>query len=298
MTATFDAAANSQAAEHQRQEIVEHVAAGGSPFDYVDRPAWFSFSTLDLFRRCPRQYALQQLCGLESRRPRPAADFGSAAHAAFETFTRERRERPARGETPPSREDLERFFEEARVRSSLAAEVDADSWRERAKPMLDDFFAAEVEGCCRTIGEETRFRLRVELDRETRVAVSGVIDRLDKLPSGAVELIDYKTGRPWSANDAESNFQLSIYALGCRDALGLGPPERVTLNFVEHGVRFSAQRTDCAMDGVREELAIRAREIRNSDFTPTPGEPACSWCDFGPICDAAILGRMPAPPNG
>jgi hypothetical protein len=82
----------------------------------------------------------------------------------------------------------------------------------------------------------------------------------------------------------DGSLQLSIYALGCRDALGLGRPERVTLNFVEHGLRFSAERSDDALDGIRGDLAVRAREIRGSDFAPSPCPRSCGWCDFAGIC--------------
>jgi putative RecB family exonuclease len=268
------------------QEMAEHVAAGGSPLDYVGPPDWFSYSSFDMFERCPRQYALRYLCRLDAVQARPAADFGSVAHAAFEMFTRERRERPARGEMSPDREDLERFFEVAWAASPLAGETDAEAWRARALPMLDRFFAAESTGAVETIGEELRFRLRLELDADTRVTVGGFVDRIDRLPSGAVELVDYKTGNAWSPEDVESSLQLSIYALGCRDTLGLGRPERVTLDFVEHGMRHSAELTDNALDNVREGLAMRAREIRGSDFTPTRSPRACGWCDFSAICAA------------
>ena len=67
-------------------------------------------------------------------------------------------------------------------------------------------------------------------------------------------------------------------------ASGLGRPERVTLDFVEHGLRYSAERTDSALDNVREGIARRAREIRGSDFSPTPSQRACGWCDFSAIC--------------
>ena len=258
--------------------------------DYVEPPDWFSFSSLDTFERCPRQYALRYLCRLPAEPSRPAADFGSAAHAAFEAFTRERRDRLARGDAPPDRSDLERFFEAAWAASPLAVDADADAWRARAEPMLDLFWEAESSGNRETIGEELRFRLRLELDPETRVAFGGFIDRVDRLPSGAVELIDYKTGCAWAPEDVESSLQLSIYALGCRDALELGRPERVTLSFVEHGVRYSAERTDEALDNVRAGLALRAREIRGSDFAPTPCPRSCGWCDFSAICSVAVRG--------
>jgi RecB family exonuclease len=199
-------------------------------------------------------------------------------------FTRDRRERAVRGDAAPDRLDLDRFFNLAWAASPLSRDADAQTWRARAEPMLDRFWAEESAGPAQTVGEELRFRLRLKLDADTSVVVGGFIDRIDRLPSGAVELIDYKTGGTWAPEDVESSLQLSIYALGCRDGLKLGRPERVTLDFVEHGLRFSAERTDEALEDVRGALALRAREIRGSDFAPTPCARSCGWCDFAAIC--------------
>jgi len=286
MTNVLWAAARDEArsAEPDPQAIAAHVVAGGSPFDLVEAPDWFSYTTFDTFDRCPRQYAFRYLCRLPADQPRPAADFGSAAHAAFEAFTRERRQRLARGEQPPSRADLERCFESAWARSSLPVEADAETWRQRAEPMLDRFWAAESADQPQTVGEELRFRLRLPLDVDTMVVVGGFIDRVDRLPSGVVELIDYKTGQGCPSDEAESSLQLSIYALACRDALHLGRPERITLYFVEQGQRLSAKRSDAALDSTRTGLADRARQIRGSDFVPTPSSRSCGWCDFTAMC--------------
>jgi RecB family exonuclease len=275
----------------QRAEsIAAHVIAGGSPFDLVARPDWFSYSTFDSYERCPRQYALRYLCRLQAERPRPAADFGSVAHAAFEKFTRERRERPAREERPPDRSDLGLFFEAAWAGSSLAGATDSFAWRERAEPMLDSFWERESVGSVETIGEELRFRLTLALDLDPNsdsVVIAGYIDRVDRLPTGEVELIDYKTGRAGSPQEASTSLQLSIYALGCRDALGLGRPARVSLDFVEHGLRFGVELADADLDRVRDRLVAEALEIRESGFSPTPSDRACGWCDYAAICPSA-----------
>src|SRR5205085_4160317 len=49
----------------------------------------------------------------------------------------------------------------------------------------------------------------------------GRVDRVDRLPSGSYELIDYKTGRPKSAAALAEDVQLSLYAVGAREAWSL-----------------------------------------------------------------------------
>jgi putative RecB family exonuclease len=281
-TTEASSAEPSRPPEPDPQAIAAHVAAGGSPFDLVERPNWFSYSSFDTFERCPRQYAFRCLCRLPAKQARPAASFGTAAHGAFEAFTRERRDRLARGEQPPTRADLDLYFEAAWAKTPLSA--DADAWRQHAKPMLDRFWAAELAAEPETVSEEVRFRLELPFDPNASAIVTGFIDRIDRLPSGAVELIDYKSGSATSPEQAERSLQLSIYALACRDAMDLGRPERVTLYCVEQSRRFSAERTEAALDALRDDLAARARAIRGGDFAPTPSPRSCGWCDFTGLC--------------
>ena len=49
----------------------------------------------------------------------------------------------------------------------------------------------------------------------------GRVDRVDLLPGGEYELIDYKTGRPKSASQLADDVQLSLYAVGAREAWSL-----------------------------------------------------------------------------
>ncbi len=46
----------------------------------------------------------------------------------------------------------------------------------------------------------------------------GRVDRVDRLPDGEYELIDYKTGRPKSAAQLAEDVQLSLYAVGARES--------------------------------------------------------------------------------
>jgi DNA helicase-2/ATP-dependent DNA helicase PcrA len=44
------------------------------------------------------------------------------------------------------------------------------------------------------------------------------VDRVDKLPDGGYELIDYKTGRPKTPTQLKDDVQLALYAVGAREA--------------------------------------------------------------------------------
>jgi hypothetical protein len=73
-------------------------------------PGAFSYTQFDRYGRCPLRYALQHVYGVPTEVIVAAFTFGSTAHAAFEAFTKERRERAARGDPPPTREDLGQLF--------------------------------------------------------------------------------------------------------------------------------------------------------------------------------------------
>ena len=253
-------------------------------------PARHSYSSLATFAACPYRYALRYVLRIPGP-PVPAFAFGSAVHGALEAFTRARR---ARAGATPTRDELGTWFAEAWGRR--AAEVpDAEMrarFTERAPAILDGFWAAEAAAGAdgpEVLREERGFRLTLDAaDDGAPVVVSGVIDRIDRHRSGAVEVIDYKTGKVESQASPEDNLQLTIYALAARDALALGRPERLTLWFVEAGTRIHATRTDAELDAAREEIAARVARIRAGDFRATPSADACRWCDYRTVCPVAI----------
>ena len=121
-------------------------------------------------------------------------------------------------------------------------------------------------------------------DGTPAVRVYGSIDRIDRLPSGRVEVIDYKTGKISSQKGVDESLQLSIYALACRDALDLGTPERVTLYFTESATRMSTNRTDDQLDAARADILARTARIRSGDFAATPSANVCRWCAYARLC--------------
>jgi len=259
--------------------------AGASLLAVAPVPAGFSYSSLSTYQACGLQYALKYLYRIpEPDRPAGPLTFGSTAHAAFEAFTRERRERIARGEPAPTREDLERHFAANWVPTAFGDKTTEETFGRRVGRLLDNFWDGELASVGEAIAEELDFELVIDAgDGTPAVRVYGGIDRIDRLPGGGIEIIDYKTGKISSQKGVDENLQLTIYALACRDALGLGTPERVTLYFTESATRLSTVRTDEQLDRARAEILARVRPIRAGEFTANPGK-ACDWCDYRALC--------------
>jgi CRISPR/Cas system-associated exonuclease Cas4 (RecB family) len=126
---------------------------------------------------------------------------------------------------------------------------------------------------------EERFEIDVD-----GVRVSGQIDRMDRLPDGGYEIIDYKTSRrlPDLAT-VEESLQLSMYHLAAREKWGIDP-ERLTLYFVVHGQPMSTPgRTDAQIDAVRRHVVTIAERIDAGRFEPKQSK-LCDYCDYQPIC--------------
>jgi RecB family exonuclease len=214
-----------------------------------------------------------------------AFTFGSTAHAAFEAFTKERRERAARGEPPPTRADLGQLFAAEWKPTGFPDATSEQTYRRRTASLLDNFWEGELATAGTALHEELRFELPLDPgDGRPVVRIGGSIDRIDRLPSGGIEVLDYKTGTPGTQKSVNESLQLSIYALACREVLGLGTPERVTLYYTEAATRMSTARTDDQLDAARDELLARAAVIRSGDFRATPSSRACGWCDYRAIC--------------
>ena len=262
--------------------------AGANLLEVAPLPATFSYSQVSTYERCPLQYALQRVYRIPSSRRVGALTFGNTAHAAFEAFTRQRRERMARGEAPPTREDLETLFEAQWKSGEFEEQTTEQNYHGRVAALLDKFWQGELESLGTAEQEELPFELTIEVPGGAPATFTGSIDRIDRLPSGGIEVIDYKTGRVSSQKSVQESLQLSIYALACRDALELGTPELVTLYFTEAATRMSTTRTDDQLDAARDELAAWVTRIRSGDFAATPGNNVCWTCDYGPLCPERV----------
>jgi DNA helicase-2/ATP-dependent DNA helicase PcrA len=115
----------------------------------------------------------------------------------------------------------------------------------------------------------------------------GRVDRVDRLPGGEYELIDYKTGRPKSPEQLADDVQLSLYAVGAREAWRLEASRQAYYYLLDdQKVAVPTDEGDRA-EWVREVATEVAEGIMSQGFEPTPSFAACSICDYRLVCPAA-----------
>lgn len=162
----------------------------------------------------------------------------------------------------------------------------------------EGYSSPEEEARYRALGRDLllRYHGRLEQDPPRPIAVEqhleakwdgipihGYIDRIDRTVSGGLEVVDYKTSRELSHDDARESDQLSLYQVLVESNYP-APVERLTLY---HLRSLTALRTPArdrtSLDPLHVRLGTVADGIREQAFDPTPGR-HCSRCDFRAIC--------------
>jgi DNA helicase-2/ATP-dependent DNA helicase PcrA len=114
----------------------------------------------------------------------------------------------------------------------------------------------------------------------------GRVDRVDRLPGGEYELIDYKTGRPKSEAQLAEDVQLSLYAVGASEAWSL-EASRQAYYYLLDDQKVALAHGDGDREWILEVTNEVAEGILSQGFEPTPSFAACSMCDYRLVCPAS-----------
>jgi putative RecB family exonuclease len=119
------------------------------------------------------------------------------------------------------------------------------------------------------------------------LVLRGIIDRLERSPSGALVVTDYKTGRAPSPNYEQRRLAgVHFYAWLCEQALGERPAEirllylatgeTITAYPSDQSIRFLPKRTTAVFQAIR-------KACTTGDFRPQPSA-LCGSCAFQQWC--------------
>jgi putative RecB family exonuclease len=226
--------------------------------------------------------------------PSPAATRGTLVHAVLERLF----DLPADGRTLPAaaallRPEWERLVQaEPDVAALFTDEGELSEWLLSARGLLEGYFSLEDP---RRLEPAERERM-VSVVLPAGLQLRGIVDRLDRAPSGDVRVVDYKTGRaPREAFEGKALFQMKFYALVLWRTSGTVPRLLQLMYLGDREVlRYSPDEHDL-LATERKLLALWAaieRAMQRREFPPRPSR-LCDWCDHRALCPS--FGGTPPP---
>jgi DNA helicase-2/ATP-dependent DNA helicase PcrA len=233
-----------------------------------------SASAVQNYQTCPLQFKLQREWRIPADVP-GAMQYGASVHRVLRTFfdaVRFGREIGDEEVLKQFRQDLENASFQDRYQFQL--------YLEQGEQQLRDFLAAwRARPQAEVLHTEEWFD--VPLGNTTLV---GRIDRMDRADDGRVTVIDYKTGKAKSAEDADESLQLSIYALAVRQKWGY-EIDRLVFHNLEENAPVATHRDEAQIQGARCAVEETAARIAAAEFAPRPGF-HCGYCFYRSLCPA------------
>jgi DNA helicase II / ATP-dependent DNA helicase PcrA len=230
-----------------------------------------SASDIDLYRTCPLKYKFARVFRIPQE-PTLNQRFGILVHQVLERFHA--------GDEPRTLEAMLGLLDAGWRRGGFGGSEQEIQLRGKAADALTRYCERfEAEEAQPTFFERSfSFQLGPHVLR-------GRVDRVDRLPEGGWELIDYKTGRPKTPSQLEQDVQLSLYALAAQEAWQLGEA-RGAYYYVLDDAKVPVP--EAAGRAWIEEVATDVAEgILSQGFEPTPSYAACAICDYRLVCPAA-----------
>ena len=247
-------------------------------------PPTLSPSRVAAFCDCALAYRFANLDRLPEPPSAPATK-GSLVHAALERlFALDGPDRtPAAGVACLDAAAAAMLDDPEFVELGLGPD-DAASFVADAHRMLEGYFRMEDPRAVHAIGLELKLRAEVG-----GVQLTGIIDRLDRLPDGGLVVVDYKTGRaPSERYEQGKLLGVDTYAVLCERVLGVRPVA-VRLLYVGEGVSITCTPSDRSAKFIEQKVGAVWQTIQRANardsFGPRTGK-LCDWCSFRAWCPA------------
>jgi DNA helicase-2/ATP-dependent DNA helicase PcrA len=242
-----------------------------------------SASAVQTYETCPLQFKLDREWRIPAEAP-AAVQYGASMHRVLRSyFDSVRFQRP--------------FSENELVEMLLADLADAGIADRYQRELYDQQGVEQLRGlleACRkrpmpeVLHTEEWFEIQIGMG-----IVAGRIDRIDKAPGNRVVVIDYKTGKPKSQEDADDSLQLSIYALAAREKWGYETDQLAFYNLEENSLVIT-RRSEAELQEARFKVEEVAKNIADGNFEANPGF-HCRFCAYKNLCPATETRIFRAP---
>jgi putative RecB family exonuclease len=230
-----------------------------------------SYSQIAQYQNCPLCYKLQYIDRLETK-DKGYFSFGTTMHACAEYFFK------VKVPPPPSLEELLQYYDRNWLSAGYESAEEEANYKAYGRELLARFWEIHQPDFRMPIAVEWMFNIDIE-----GIKLRGFIDRIDKLDSGGLAIVDYKTDRELFTSDyLARNLQLTLYQLAVEQSWFL-PVERLTLYHFRSNTPCSCLPRETAQLEEAKKLVLSvAGDIEAGRFPATENQ-RCP-CDFPEHC--------------
>jgi DNA helicase-2/ATP-dependent DNA helicase PcrA len=264
------------------EDFVAPAAEQKLPPPPDEAPKHYSFSQLEAYSRCPAQYRYAHILRIPTF-GNYKSSFGNTMHLSlqrfFEEVARRRAADPSLAGLPVTKDELLAMYDDAWIDDWYPDKPTKEEWRSLGRRALERIWDETLAQDPKVLFLEKEFVLKVG-ERSLR----GKIDRLDELPDGTLEVVDYKSGEPKGEAELKPDVkkQLLIYQLAVERCFGRVAGQ-LTFRYLQDGSRLSFLGEPKELAKLEVKITEQIAEIESGDFTAKPG-PQCRFCDFKSIC--------------
>jgi DNA helicase-2/ATP-dependent DNA helicase PcrA len=272
-----------QAVETDRQLPLIDWQKTETPVFAVPRQpvTYLSYSQIETFRLCPMHYKLRYILGIPT--PTTASlSFGTSVHNAMREWYALHQAKQT-----VTKENVLALLAKHWIREGYGTKAYETEMKKRGERYLIQYFDTQFKPDAVTVALEQPFIVPVR-DGDKRLNIGGKIDRVDLLPDGKIEIIDYKTGKMPTKREVDANLQLSMYAIAASEIKSkpFGAAVKdilLTLYFFDTNERITTTRTVDQLTLEKASIMATAREIETSEFLCS-GNHLCASCEYKLFC--------------
>jgi DNA helicase-2/ATP-dependent DNA helicase PcrA len=248
-------------------------------------PDKFSFSQLAAFSTCPLQYKFAFVLKIPAPTDKASLIFGRVLHNVLHDFLEPLEVSSAVQDSlfsKPKAELNEKkllvLYEDRWQADGYDSKEEREKYYQKGKNILKTFWAnLSAEDFPEILFLEKNFTFKIGDG-----IIKGAIDRVDRLPDGTLEIIDYKTGNPKEKLEYADKRQLILYKIFLEEFLKISV-SKLSYYYLEGTYKTSFEAKDKDVEKLRLEVLEEIAEIKKGNFPPSPTE-LCKYCDFRDIC--------------
>lgn len=247
-------------------------------------PDKFSFSQLAAFSTCPLQYKFAFVLKIPAPTDKASLIFGRVLHNVLHDFLEPLEASDlqdslfGKKEVKLDEEKLLALYEDRWQADGYGSKEEREKYYQKGKKILKTFWTnLSAEEFPEILFLEKNFTFKIGDG-----IIKGAIDRVDRLPDGTLEIIDYKTGNPKEKLEYADKRQLILYKIFLEEFLKI-PVSKLSYYYLEGTYKTSFEAKDKDVEKLRLEVLTEIAEIKKGNFPPTPTE-LCKYCDFRDIC--------------